>query len=167
MAPNTGPHTFGNGHRTPWGTIFAFLFPALTFFVALTAYPAIRTLWNSFHEVLPRKEEFIGLTNYAELAVDDIYWQAVKNTFVWASCSPLIEVFVALLLALALYAKIPGARFFRVAWFTPVLMSYIVVGILWIWIFNYDWGPINTVLRAIGLDAFARPWLIRPRPCRR
>ena len=66
------------------------------------------------------------------------------------------------LLALALYARVPGARFFRVAWFTPVLMSYVVVGILWMWIYNNDWGPVNVALRALGLDALARPWLGDP-----
>ena len=82
---------------------------------------------------------------------DEIFWRAVRNTITWACTSPLIEVSVALLLALALYAKVPGARFFRVAWFTPVLMSYVVVGILWLWIYNYDWGPVNVALRALGL----------------
>ena len=43
-------------------------------------------------------------------------------------------------------------RFFRIAWFTPVLMSYVVVGIIWVWIYNYDWGAANTLLRALGLD---------------
>lgn len=151
-----------DGLRRPWGTISAFLLPALALYAALTAYPAFRTLWNSFHEVLPRRETFIGLANYAELARDEIYWKAVQNTFVWAFASPLIEVSVALLLALALYAKVPGARFFRIAWFTPVLMSYIVVGILWAWIYNYDWGPINVALRFVGLDGLARPWLGDP-----
>ncbi len=151
-----------DGLRRPWGTISAFLLPALAVYAALTAYPAFRTLWNSFHEVLPRRETFIGLANYAELARDEIYWKAVQNTFVWAFASPLIEVSVALLLALALYAKVPGARFFRIAWFTPVLMSYIVVGILWAWIYNYDWGPINVALRFVGLDSLARPWLGDP-----
>jgi len=150
------------GIGKPWGTIIAFLLPALIFYVALTAYPAIRTIWNSFHQVLPKRETFIGLENYAELARDDIFWKAVGNTFIWACASPLIEVTIALLLSLALYAKIPGARFFRVAWFTPVLMSYIVVGILWMWIYNYDWGPVNTALRALGLDALAQPWLGHP-----
>ena len=134
----------------------------MTVYVAFTAYPAVRTFWNSFHEVLPRGDEYIGLANYAELAKDDIFWRAVENTITWALVSPVIEVSVALLLALALYARIPGGRFFRVAWFTPVLMSYVVVGILWLWIYNYDWGPINTGLRAIGLDALARPWLGDP-----
>ena len=70
----------------------------------------------------------------------------MRNTITWASISPLAEVSVALILALALYAKVPGARFFRIAWFTPVLMSYIVVGILWVWIYNFDWGPVNAAL---------------------
>ena len=148
--------------KSPWGSIVAFLLPAVTVYMAFTAYPAVRTFWNSFHEVLPRGDEYIGLANYAELAQDDIFWRAVENTITWACVSPLIEVSVALFLALALYARIPGGRFFRVAWFTPVLMSYVVVGILWLWIYNYDWGPINAGLRAIGLDALARPWLGDP-----
>ena len=87
---------------------------------------------------------------------------SVRNTITWASISPLAEVSVALILALALYAKVPGARFFRIAWFTPVLMSYIVVGILWVWIYNFDWGPVNAALRAIGLGGLAKAWLGNP-----
>lgn len=151
-----------DGLRKPWGTIITFLLPAWTFYTALTAYPALRTFWNSAHKVLPRREEFVGLANYVELVSDEIFWKAVHNTVIWACASPLIEVSLALLLALALYARIPGARFFRVAWFTPVLMSYIVVGILWFWIYNNDWGPVNVALRALGLGALARPWLGDP-----
>ncbi|MEQ8395788.1 sugar ABC transporter permease [Thalassobaculum sp.] len=162
MASATGFSARDDGLRKPWGAIIVFLLPALTFYVALTAYPAIRTFWNSFHKVLPRREVYIGLENYVELVHDEIFWHAVRNTFVWAATSPLVEVTIATLLALALYAKVPGARLFRIAWFTPVLMSYIVVGILWMWIYNYDWGPINVALRAIGLDALARPWLGDP-----
>src|ERR1700741_279685 len=155
--------TRDDGLRRPWGTIVAFLLPALTIYLAFTAYPVVRTLWNSAHKVLPRREGFVGLENYIELAKDEIFWRAVRNTITWASISPLAEVSVALILALALYAKVPGARFFRIAWFTPVLMSYIVVGILWVWIYNYDWGPVNVALRALGLDYFARPWLGDPK----
>ncbi len=162
MAKAGRPAATDDGVRRPWGAILAFLLPALTVYMALTAYPAFRTLWNSFHVVLPRRETFVGLDNFVELAQDDIFWHAVRNTFVWAAASPLIEVTIATLLALALYAKVPGARFFRVAWFTPVLMSYVVVGILWMWIYNYDWGPINATLRALGLDGLARPWLGDP-----
>jgi raffinose/stachyose/melibiose transport system permease protein len=147
----------------PWGTIGVFLLPSLIIYAAFTAYPAVRTIWNSFHRVLPRSEEAVGLANYAELMRDEIFWRSVRNTITWASTSPLIEVSVALLLALALYAKVPGARFFRIAWFTPVLMSYVVVGILWLWIYNFDWGPVNVALRALGLASWAKAWLGDPR----
>jgi multiple sugar transport system permease protein/raffinose/stachyose/melibiose transport system permease protein len=152
----------GAAEVRPWGAILAFLLPALTLYAAFTAYPVVRTVWNSFHKVLPRREEFVGLQNYAELARDELFWRAVRNTLVWAGVAPLLELAIAMLLALALYARIPGARFFRVAWFTPVLMSYVVVGILWVWIYNVDWGPVNTALRATGLGGLAQPWLGSP-----
>jgi ABC-type sugar transport system permease subunit len=150
--------------RQPWGAISAFLLPAFTVYAALTAYPVLRTFYNSFHRVLPRKgDELVGLANYAELARDELFWRAVRNTIAWACASPLAEVTIALLLAVALYSRIPGMRFFRIAWFTPVLMSYIVVGIIWVWIYNYDWGAANAILRAVGLDRLARAWLGDPR----
>lgn len=147
-----------------WGAIIAFLVPALVVYTALTAYPVVRTFWNSLHKVLPnRPDEFVGLVNYVTLlGRDDVFWRAVRNTLVWSVASPLFEVGIALLLALALYAKVPGSRFFRIAWFTPVLMSYVVVGILWVWIYNYDWGAANAILRAVGLESLARAWLGRP-----
>ena len=53
-----------------------------------------------------------------------------------------------LLLALALFSGAPFVRLLRVVWFTPVLMSYVVVGIIWVWIYDYDWGLANLVLRS-------------------
>jgi multiple sugar transport system permease protein/raffinose/stachyose/melibiose transport system permease protein len=149
--------------RQPWGAILAFLLPAFTVYVALTAYPVLRTLWNSFHRVLPRSEDFVGLANYAALVQDEIFWRAVRNTFVWACASPLLEVSIALLLALALYARVPGMRFFRIAWFTPVLMSYVVVGIVWVWMYNFDWGAVNALLRFLGLGNWAQAWIGDPK----
>lgn len=156
------PPAPGVSEIRPWGSILGFLLPALTLYLGLTAYPVFRTIWNSFHIVLPRREEFVGLANYSTLIADDFFWRSVQNTLVWASLAPIFEVSIALLLALALYAKVPGSRFFRIAWFTPVLMSYIVVGILWAWIYNADWGPVNVALRAIGLGHLAMPWLGSP-----
>lgn len=149
----------------PTGSIITFLLPAVTIYMTFTAYPVIRTLYNSFHHVLPGKPSvFVGFDNYLSVFLkDDIFLRAVKNTLTWACVSPVLEITLALLLALALYAKIPGARIFRIAWFTPVLMSYVVVGIIWIWIYNYDWGAINVLLRSIGLGKWARAWLGDPK----
>lgn len=145
--------------RPAWAAVVPFLLPAAVFYLGLTAYPVVRTIWNSFHHVLPAGDDFVGMANYAELWADDTFWRAVRNTLTWALAAPLLEVGIAMLLALALYAKVPGARFLRIAWFTPVLMSYVVVGIIWAWIYNYDWGAVNVLLRTIDLDEWTRPWL--------
>ncbi len=148
----------------PVGAIVSFLAPALIIYFAFTAYPVVRTVWNSFFQVFPnRPDVFVGWANYATLLFEDRFFhKAVGNTLVWALIAPVIEIAIALLLALALYARVPGSRFFRLAWFTPVLMSYVVVGIIWTWIFNYDWGIANAMLRAVGLESWAQAWLGHP-----
>ncbi|MBJ3774221.1 carbohydrate ABC transporter permease [Acuticoccus mangrovi] len=150
-------------HANPRSAIAAFLTPALLIYAAFTALPVARTFFNSVHLVVPnRPDEWVGFTHYAELWTDKIFWKAVHNTLTWAVAAPILEVTIATLLALCLYAKVPFARFLRVAWFTPVLMSYVVVGILWMWILNYDWGALNEILRGIGLGGLAQPWLGHP-----
>ncbi len=150
-------------HANPAGAIGMFLFPALLVYAAFTALPVARTFYNSTHLVVPnRAAEWVGFTHYVDLWTDRIFWRAVWNTLTWAGVAPLLEVSIATLLALALYAKVPFSRVFRIAWFTPVLMSYVVVGILWMWILNFEWGALNAMLRAVGLGDLAQPWLGHP-----
>jgi multiple sugar transport system permease protein/raffinose/stachyose/melibiose transport system permease protein len=147
-----------------WHVVMLFLTPALLMYAAFTAYPVVRTFANSLYLIKPRgRNIFVGLDNYTELLFSDaIFWKAVANTMTWAGVAPLLDVGTGLLLALCLYAKVPLARLFRVAWFTPVLISYVVVAILWMWIYNYDWGVVNVALRAAGLGDLAHSWLGDP-----
>jgi ABC-type sugar transport system permease subunit len=151
--------------RPPWGVIFTFLAPALVLYVGFTIYPALRTFYNSVHTIKPRNVEvFVGLANFRELLFHDaVFWKAAANTMVWAAVAPLPDVGIGLVLALCLYAKVPLAKFFRVVWFTPVLLSYVVVGIVWMWVYNYEWGVANELLREIGLPGLAHSWLGDPK----
>ncbi|WP_029557603.1 sugar ABC transporter permease [Xanthobacter sp. 91] len=149
--------------RRATGLVLAiFLGPALLVYCGLTAYPAFRTIFDSFFTIEGMDATFVGLANYRELMGDETFWVAVRNTFIWSFVAPVIDVATGLLLALALYAGVPFARFLRVAWFTPVLLSYVVVAILWMWIYNYDWGVLNVMLRAVGLGDLASSWLGDP-----
>jgi len=154
----------GDSLQSPWGAITVFLSPALFMYAAFTVYPVLRTFYNSFHRIKPRGVvEFVGLANFVELfTADPVFWKAVTNTMIWAGIAPIIDVVTGLLLALCLYARVPFARFFRVAWFTPVLITYVVVGIIWMWIYNYDWGIANALLRWVGMGAWAHSWLGDP-----
>lgn len=140
-----------------------FVAPAILVYFGLTAYPAFRTIFDSFFTINgPGDTVFAGIQNYRDLWRDEIFWAAVRNTFIWSFIAPFLDVGTGLLLALALYAGVPFARFFRVAWFTPVLLSYVVVAILWMWIYNYDWGFVNIALRTLGLGSLAQSWLGNP-----
>jgi ABC-type sugar transport system permease subunit len=148
--------------RATWIVLVVFLAPAVLVYVGLTAYPAFHTIFDGFFTIEGLDATYVGLANYRALMGDETFWVAVRNTLIWSFVAPILDVATGLLLALALYAGVPGARFLRVAWFTPVLLSYVVVAILWMWIFNYDWGILNAMLRAVGLDSLASSWLGDP-----
>jgi multiple sugar transport system permease protein/raffinose/stachyose/melibiose transport system permease protein len=157
------PGTGGDTSGASWLVLLLFLGPALLVFATMTAYPMVRTVYDSFYTIDdPDKPQFIGLANYAQLVTDATFWRAVGNTLIWSVAAPLLDVGIGLLLALCLYAKVPFTRFLRVAWFTPVLLSYVVVAIVWLWIYNYDWGIVNLGLRAVGLGFLASAWLGNP-----
>jgi multiple sugar transport system permease protein/raffinose/stachyose/melibiose transport system permease protein len=153
------------GRPVPWPLILGFLGPALLFYAVFTAYPVARTFYNSVFRIdALGAMQYVGLGNFRELFLDDAtFWRAVLNTTIWGTVAPVIDVGLGLLLALCLYGRVPFSRFFRVAWFSPVLISYIVVGIVWMWIYNYDWGLLNALLRAAGLEAWTQVWLGNPR----
>ncbi len=157
-------HRQGRASLIPRPAIVVYLAPALAVYGGFTIFPLLRTFYNSLHIIKPRGvEEFIGLGNFVALFTKDpVFWKAVQNTLIWATVAPVLDVLTGLLLALFLYAKVPLARFFRVAWFTPVLISYVVVGILWMWIYNYDWGIANLLLRWVGLGGWVHSWIGEP-----
>ena len=145
----------------PWGLAVIFLGPTLFLYLVFTVYPLLRTFYNSLF-VLPTVDvqQFVGLENFRLIFTSDsVIWPAVRHTLSWSVCSAFLEIPIAFLLALALYARVPGERVFRLAWFAPMLLSYVVVGPIWQWIYNYDWGPIDAALRFAGLGGVARAWL--------
>ncbi len=144
--------------------VLVFLTPALLIYVGFIVYPVLRTFYNSVHVLRPHNIlEFVGFRNFAELfGKDPVFWMSVRNTAIFSVVGTIADVAGGLLLALCLFAKVPLARAWRVVWFTPVLMSYVVVGIIWVWIYDYDWGMVNLVLHWLGLGSLEHSWLGDP-----
>jgi raffinose/stachyose/melibiose transport system permease protein len=153
------------GARKPVGFIAMFLGPVMIFYAVFVLYPLLATVYYSFHTIAPVEGKliasFVGLENFKNLFTDQIFIRSVKNTLLWSVAGPVIEMSTALALAFLIYFKAPFHRFYRVAWFTPMLVSGVIVGLVFRWIFNFDWGLLNTGLRAIGLDDLALNWLGR------
>ena len=142
--------------------IFLFLLPALLLFICVLIAPIILsfvyslTKWNGF-----TTPEFIGFKNYVELFTSKSIniSRALKNVFLLALLSCCIQLPFALWLALRLSRPIKGKTALLSIYFMPVLISTVVIGQLWLKIYNPDYGVLNVLLRALGLDGWTRIWL--------
>ncbi|MFV0452166.1 MAG: carbohydrate ABC transporter permease [Propioniciclava sp.] len=138
--------------------------PALAFVALFTFYPLMRGFWVSLHrwDGISVDMRWVGLRNYVNVFNDQIYWAALGHTFQYAIGVTVVKNVLALLLAVLLNRQLVGRGFFRVATFLPVVMSFVVVGILWSWIFNPTFGLLNQALHAVGLDGLIHGWLSDP-----
>jgi multiple sugar transport system permease protein/raffinose/stachyose/melibiose transport system permease protein len=148
-----------------WLPIALFIGPVMLYYLGFMVYPFFATFYYSFNTISPVKgvmtTTFVGLQNYINLFKDPIFIQSVKNTLIWSVAGPVVEMLTALTLAFLIYFKVPFHRFYRTAWFTPLLVSGVIVGLVFRWIFNNEWGLLNATLRAVGLDDWALNWLGR------
>lgn len=142
--------------------IFLFLLPALILFVgiliapiAMSAYYSL-TDWNGLG--IP---EFIGVKNYVEMFTSKSIniGRALTNSLLLAVLSVCIQLPFALILALKLAQHVKGERWYLAIYFMPVLISSVVIGQLWIKIYNPEYGALNMLLRSLGLDSWTRIWL--------
>jgi len=142
--------------------IFIFVFPALLIFFVAIILPIISSTYYSFLSWDGiGKATFVGLKNYVNLFVNntDGFTKAVQNSFTLAILSVVIQLPLALLLALILARGVKGEGFFRTIYFIPVIMSTVVIGQLWMKIYHPDYGMLNSILENIGLGRYAHAWL--------
>ncbi|MET7683229.1 sugar ABC transporter permease [Streptomyces sp. NPDC005423] len=132
---------------TPW----LFAAPGLLVTGVFIIYPFGSTLVNAFTDrrtLIPGR--FVGLANFRELLHDDMFWTGLRNSTLYVLCVVPALVVLPLLLALLVRRNIPGITFFRSAFYTPVVASIVVVGLIWVWLLD-ERGLVNSVLEAIGV----------------
>ena len=142
--------------------IFIFVLPALILFCGVLIAPIGASAyfsffdWNGF-----TAKTFIGFDNYKELFTSDSigFNKALRNALLLAGLSVFLQLPLALALALALGKGIKGERIFLSVFFMPVLISTVVIGQLWVKIYNPDYGVLNVALRSVGLDNLTQIWL--------
>ena len=142
--------------------ILIFILPALLLFLGFTLIPLITSGVYSFFEYNGiGSKTFIGIKNYIELFTSDRYFpQAVKNSLILVSASLFIQLPISLILALILSKGVKGDNFFRTIYFIPVVISSMVIGQLWLKMFNSDYGVINTVIRHF-VPEYEHSWLTK------
>ena len=102
---------------------------------------------------------FIGLRNYQKLFKDPVFFVSLKNNLKWVVSFITIPVAAGLGLAMALNRTIPGEKFFKASFYAPMVLSFVVIGLIWSWMYNPAHGLLNQLLRMLRLDSLAIGWL--------
>jgi multiple sugar transport system permease protein len=130
-----------------------------------TAYPVVASLYYSFCDYsILKSPVWTGLDNYRQLAHDDLFWKSLKNTLFYAGLSVPAGTAMALGLAMLLNAEVRGKSVYRLLFFMPSIVPVVASSMLWLWIFNGQYGLmngfLNLFLSPFGLHGPA--WLADP-----
>ena len=142
--------------------ILLFLLPALILFIGIIVIPIFMSGYYSFLDWDGiTKSTFVGFQNYIQMFTKRTIGlgDAMRNAFVLAALSVVIQLPISLFFALTLAKGIRGERFYISVFFIPVVISTTVIGQLWLKIYNPEYGIINSFLRTVGLGEFAKTWL--------
>ncbi|MDB9525272.1 sugar ABC transporter permease [Oscillatoria sp. CS-180] len=151
---------------TLWRSLVPYLFlaPALIVLGLTVFWPALQALYLSFTVYgfdVTQPPLWIGLENFQALLSDRTFWTTVKNTLLYLIGVVPVLAILPLLLAILVNQKLRGIRWFRVAYYTPVVISMVVAGIAWRWLYAEN-GFFNQILLGLGLTARGIPWLTSP-----
>lgn len=147
----------GRLYRERWGLFFAA--PALLLFSLFILYPLAQGLLLSFFEAgLAPERRFVGLANFARLAGDSAFLQAVRNTGALVLGVAPLSTLLGLAISLVVFPLSQRAQgFFRLAFYLPGVASGVVLSLVWLWIFQPTYGLLNHLLGMAGGPRIA--WL--------
>ena len=142
-----------------------FVIPALTFFVLFKIWPILWGIVLSFYKWDGfTKMDFIGLENYKFMLTEDKFFPKVLgNTILYAVGIILGNIIVSLLLALLVNRELIGRSVYRTIFFLPPVLSFVMVGLLFAWVYNPEFGLVNSLLKFIGLGFLQQSWLSNPK----
>jgi multiple sugar transport system permease protein len=131
-----------------------FIAPWFAGFLLFTAGPMAASLLISFHSwSLLSAPEWVGLENFHRILVEDpLFLRSVGNTLYYTVFSVPLGILAGLSLALLMNRRLPGLGAFRTVVFLPSITNIVAVSVLWLWVFNPEFGLINAVLRMFGID---------------
>lgn len=143
---------------------YTFLGPALLLLLLFLIIPAIMSVYYAFTDyylLTPDTRKFVGLDNFINLFKDTIFLKSLANTLKFVVWVIPLQIGAALGLALLLNKQRKANIFFKVAYFSPVVMSLVVISVLWLYLLNPNEGIINNVLTYFGVSA--QPFLTSPK----
>lgn len=140
------------------------LAPAILVYALFVFVPVI---WSGYYSFFDWKgigtAKFIGLKNYVEIVHDPVFWTALKNNLIFLVVAVFGQLPIALILAILLHKSNALQRFIRSAIFIPMVMSSVVIGMIWQYIYHPQIGILNLLLDKLGLSSWKLQWLSDPK----
>lgn len=141
-----------------WGWLL--LSPALALIALLSLVPIGKAVWTSFQQSTPLlPEKFIGLDNYAAVMEGEAFFGAWLTTLLFAVFTVTLTTLLALATASLLNSAFPGNALVKPIVLLPWAVPGVIAGVMWRWMFNDSWGPVNVVLTWAGVTHDYIPWL--------
>lgn len=137
-------------------TRFAYLalLPAAVFFGLFVGFPVGYAFYLSFHDwnMMAPTPFWVGLENYTELLRDAEFLRSLVQTALFTVGITACILVFSLGMALLLDQKLRWIRLYRTLFYLPAVTSLVAIGIVWVWMFDPQYGLINQMLAAIGID---------------
>jgi raffinose/stachyose/melibiose transport system permease protein len=148
--------------RSLW--IAFFVVPGLSIVLVFIILPLFLSLFNSLYEwQSTARGAYIGIENFRKIfsqyPYQERFFNAIGNNVRWFVVTMLVQNVLGLFFGYFLSNGIPGSKVYQRVFFIPVLFSIVAVGFLWRLYLNPNQGLVNFLLRAVGFDSLARPWL--------
>lgn len=143
-------------------TAYVCLTPALVLAVIFMLIPMIMVFHISFTswDLVSPEKKFVGLRNFVYLFQDEKFLKSIKNTFYFAGVKIPLDLVLSLFIAVLLDKQIRFRKFYRISYFAPVITPMVAVALIWIWLFDPTFGPLNQLLRFFGFKPLK--WLYDP-----
>jgi ABC-type sugar transport system permease subunit len=141
-------------------TPYVFLAVPVALYVFWVIYPTVASFWMSLTNADGLSQsDFIGLANYERMLNDRVFWISFWNNVKWLLAFMIIPTVAGLGLAMLLNQDFPGSRFFKAGFFSPMVLSSVVIANVWSWMYFPNGGLINAAMAAFGYSGEPIGWL--------
>lgn len=144
---------------------YALLSPAVIVTLAIVFFPMLQAAWMSLHDYVlwkPTVTPFVGLKNFAAALHDEVFWISLKHTVIWIGITIPSQLLLGLATAMLLNQEFPWRPLARALIIIPWALPSVVIGLMWVWIYDANYGVLNDFLLRIDIIKQSIPWLADP-----
>ena len=132
---------------------FLFISPWLIGFVVFTIVPMLASLFISFTDWnILTPPVWSGAKNFQTIFSDPLFYKSIQVTLPYTLFSVPLNIMLSIFVAMLLNNALPGMRLFRTIFYLPAIVSGVVISVIWLWIYNPDYGLINGFLAMFGIE---------------